>query len=79
MNDDEKKAIVQHIRGATVVHTSPFSSIQVPTANDILSRKECDKFVSPFYRVSFVLWMANSLIHSKPFTEKSNRRQLKGS
>jgi hypothetical protein len=53
MNDDEKKAIVQHIRGATVVHTSPFSSIQVPTADDILSLEECDKFVSPFYRVSF--------------------------
>jgi hypothetical protein len=53
MNDDEKKALMQHIRGATVVHTSPFSSIQVPTADDILSLEECDKFVSPFYRVSF--------------------------
>ncbi len=53
MNDDEKKALTQHIRGATVIHTSPFSSIQVPTADDILSLEECDKFVSPFYRVSF--------------------------
>jgi hypothetical protein len=53
MNDAEKKAIEQHIRGATVIHTSPFSTIEVPTADDILSLDECNKFVSPFYRVSF--------------------------
>jgi hypothetical protein len=53
MTDAEKKAMVQHIRGATVVHTSPFISIQVPTADDALSVEECEKFVSPFYRVSF--------------------------
>jgi len=53
MNEADKKALIQHIHGATVVHTSPFSSIQVPTAEDILTLAECDKFVSPFYRVSF--------------------------
>jgi len=53
MNETDKKALIQHIHGATVVHTSPFSTIEVPTADDILSLEECDKFVSPFYRVSF--------------------------
>jgi hypothetical protein len=53
MNEADKKALIQHIHGATVVHTSPFSSIEIPNADDILSLEECDKFVSPFYRVSF--------------------------
>ena len=53
MNEDEKEAIKRHVRGATVVHTCPFKSLQIPSVNDLLSIEECDKFVSPFYRVSF--------------------------
>ena len=29
-------------------YTSPFSTIEVPTADDILSLDEWDKFVSPY-------------------------------
>ena len=50
MNEAERNAIIQHIQGATVVHTSPFSLIEVPTANDLLSLEECYKFVSLFTR-----------------------------
>lgn len=53
MNESDKKAIEQHIRGATVVHISPFSSAEVLAADDALSLEECNKFVDPFYRVSF--------------------------
>jgi hypothetical protein len=45
--------MVRHIRGATVVHDSPFTSVQVPSAEDVFSEGEYEKWVDPFYRVSF--------------------------
>jgi hypothetical protein len=53
MSESDEEAIVRHVRGAIVVHKSPFSSIEVPSSDDALSMQECEKFVSPFYRVSF--------------------------
>jgi hypothetical protein len=53
MGDIDEKAVVRHIRGATVLHQSPFSSIEVPSADDALSELECERWVAPFYRVSF--------------------------
>jgi hypothetical protein len=53
MDDLDKEALVRHLRGATVVHKSPFSSIEVPSVQDALSIEECEKWVVPFYRVSF--------------------------
>jgi hypothetical protein len=53
MNESDKESILQHIRGATVIHKSPFSDVEIPTADDLLSLEECEKFVVPFYRVSF--------------------------
>ena len=53
MSDIDEKALVRHIHGATVVHQSPFSSVEVPSAEDALSEAECEKWVAPFYRVSF--------------------------
>lgn len=53
MSESEKDAIMRHIRGATVVHRSPFSTIEVPSVPDLLSEEECEKWVVPFYRVSF--------------------------
>lgn len=53
MSDIDEEALVRHIRGATVVHRSPFSSIEVPSVEDALSEEECEKWVAPFYRVSF--------------------------
>lgn len=49
----DEEALLRHIRGATVVHQSPFSSIEVRSAEDVLSEEECEKWVTPFYRVSF--------------------------
>jgi hypothetical protein len=53
MSDDEEDAVVRHIRGATVVHQSPFRLLEVPSVPDLLSEAECEKWVAPFYRVSF--------------------------
>ena len=53
MNPLDEEAIERHIRGATVIHQSPFSSIEVPQIVDLLSQEECDKWVAPFYRVQF--------------------------
>lgn len=53
MNDIDEKALDRHIRGATVLHQSPFNSIEVPSAEEALSARECEKWVVPFYRVSF--------------------------
>jgi Family of unknown function (DUF6000) len=53
VKDTDESAIVRHIRGATVVHQSPFGSVEVPSAEDALSEQECEKWVAPFYRVSF--------------------------
>jgi hypothetical protein len=53
MNEGDEKAIVQHIRGAAVVHTSPFATIAVPTVEETTTMEECEKFVVPFYGVSF--------------------------
>ena len=52
-DSEEEEALVRHIRGATVVHQSPFSSIEVPSGECALSEQECEKWVAPFYRVSF--------------------------
>lgn len=52
MNEADKRAITQHVRGAIVVHTGPFNTIEVPTAADALSIEECEKYVSPFYQRS---------------------------
>ena len=53
MSDFDQNALIRHIRGATVMHQSPFSSIEVPTVEDALSIEQCKKWVVPFYRVSF--------------------------
>jgi hypothetical protein len=53
MSDIDEESLVRHIRGATVVHKSPFSSIEVPSVVDSLSQEQCDRWVVPFYRVSF--------------------------
>jgi hypothetical protein len=53
MSDIDEEALVRHIRGATVVHQSPFSLIEVPSAQDVVSQEEYEKWVVPFYRVSF--------------------------
>ncbi len=53
MTDIDDDALIRHIRGATVVHKSPFYSLEVPSVPDLLSEEECDKWVAPFYRVSF--------------------------
>lgn len=53
MNESEREGILRHIRGATVSHQSPFSSIEIPSVIDLLSREDCEKWVVPFYRVSF--------------------------
>ena len=52
MDDIDDEAVIRHIRGATVVHQSPFNSLEVPSA-DVLSVKDHEKWVVPFYRVSF--------------------------
>jgi hypothetical protein len=53
MSDIDEQALIRHIRGATVVHQSPFSLLEVPSVPDLLSMEECEKWVIPFYRVSF--------------------------
>ena len=53
MDNYDTEALLRHIRGATVVHRSPFSSLEVPVTKDGLSAEQCDKWVAPFYRVSF--------------------------
>ena len=54
MSDIDQEALLRHIRGATVVHQSPFSSLEVPSSSDdVFSLEEYDKWVVPFYRVSF--------------------------
>jgi len=53
MSDIDDDALVRHIRGATVVHQSPFSLLEVPSVPGLLSQEECDKWVAPFYRVTF--------------------------
>lgn len=53
MNDFDENAVAQHVRGATVVHQSPFSTLEVPSAPEVLSEEECEKWVVPFYRRSF--------------------------
>jgi uncharacterized protein DUF6000 len=53
MSDIDQDALVRHLRGATVVHQSPFSSIEVPSTDDALSEEQCEKWVVPFYRVTF--------------------------
>ena len=53
MNETEKDALIRHVQGATVVHQSPFSTIEVPSVHDFLSKAEREKWVVPFYRVSF--------------------------
>lgn len=53
MPDFDENALVRHVRGATVVHQSPFSTLEVPSAPDVLSEEECEKWVVPFYRRSF--------------------------
>lgn len=53
MSEIDKEAMIRHIQGATVVHQSPFSSIEVPTVQNVLSWEQCEKWVVPFYRVSF--------------------------
>lgn len=55
MPDFDKESVIRHIRGDIVVHQSPFSSLQVPSAIDLLSNEECEKWVVPFYRTSFRL------------------------
>ena len=49
----EDDSAIRHIRGATVVHQSPFHVLEVPSVADLLSEEECEKWVVPFYRVSF--------------------------
>jgi hypothetical protein len=49
----DDKSIVRHIRGATVTHRSPFSSLEVPCADDVFTESEYERWVDPFYRVSF--------------------------
>jgi hypothetical protein len=53
MSEFDEEGIVRHIRGATVVHQSPFSLLEVPSAENVLSEKQYEKWVVPFYRVSF--------------------------
>ncbi len=53
MSSPDEDAIKRHVAGATIVHQSPFSSIDVPQIIDLLSQIECDKWVAPFYRTSF--------------------------
>jgi hypothetical protein len=53
MNDFDENAVARHVRGATVVHQSPFSTLAVPSAPEVLSEEECEKWVVPFYRRTF--------------------------
>jgi len=53
MNDVDPSDIIRHIRGATVVHQSPFSSIEIPTVDNLLTAEQRERWVVPFYRVSF--------------------------
>ncbi len=53
MDPYDKESLKRHVYGATVVHQSPFGSIEVPQVIDSLSQEECNKWVIPFYRVSF--------------------------
>ena len=53
MDEIKKESLKRHIQGAIVVHRSPFASIEVPSVEDALSTEQCDKWVAPFYRVSF--------------------------
>ncbi len=53
MNDFDESAVARHVRSATVAHRSPFSTLEVPSAPEVLSEEECEKWVVPFYRTSF--------------------------
>src|ERR1700679_1548135 len=53
MPDFDENDVVRQVRGATVVHQSPFSTLEVPSAPDVLSEEECKTWVVPFYRTSF--------------------------
>jgi hypothetical protein len=53
MNDFDESAVARHIRDATVVHRSPFGTLEVPSAPEVLSEEECEKWVVPFCRRTF--------------------------
>jgi hypothetical protein len=53
MNDFDEDAVARHVGGATVVHQSPFGTLEVPSAPEVLSEEECEKWVVPFYRRTF--------------------------
>jgi hypothetical protein len=48
-DDIDEAALIRHIVGATVVHVSPFTSIEVPSSMNALSQEEVDKWVAPVY------------------------------
>lgn len=53
MSDFNEQALIRHIHGATVVHESPFSSIEVPAISGAITLDECKKWIGPFYGGSF--------------------------
>jgi hypothetical protein len=65
VDPSDEEAIRRHVRGATVVHQSPFSSIEVPQIKDLLSTEEIEKWVVPFYRVSFANRSADFMLALK--------------
>jgi hypothetical protein len=52
MNDDEIKNIQLHVAGATVRHTNPFDTLQIPSEGVEVDQAFIDKWVIPFYRVN---------------------------
>lgn len=45
---DESEAILRHIRGQSITHENPFSSIEVPSSPDSLTNAEYKKWVMTF-------------------------------
>ena len=52
MSDEIDRRIPEHIAGATVKHTSPFSNIKVPVSLEEPDGQFYDKWVMPFYCVN---------------------------
>lgn len=47
--DDKHAALIRHVQGATVTHSGPFATLEVPTLPLEAVRSLYDEFVIPFY------------------------------
>ena len=49
MNDNDKKQIINHIAGQTVVHENPFDSLETPKNIQPINKEFISKFIIPIY------------------------------